>query len=218
MNQTVSAIASEIGSYVRNASQQEHAPSHPFHASQGYTWESPSEPEEGPVYPEESGVEISRTGHVKLYPFTDFFKGFEKVEAVRSTFGIQTEEVLRNLKVEFFSFKFGYMAVSDVDGHLLVSTHHLKNSDFNVLYLDVIHELVHVKQFMDGRELFNSEFEYVENPTEIEAYRHAVKEAKRIGMTDREIVEYLKVEWLNEDMHSRLVESVGLEIETELRC
>ncbi|HLN45689.1 MAG TPA: hypothetical protein VK209_08285, partial [Candidatus Sulfotelmatobacter sp.] len=33
--------------------------------------------------------------------FTDYFKGFDRVEAVREYFGENTEEVLRNLKVEF---------------------------------------------------------------------------------------------------------------------
>ncbi len=159
------------------------------------------------------GVNIDRNADVKLYPFTDFFKGFHKVEAVRSTFGEKTEEVLENLKVEFFSFRFGYMGVSDVDGHILISTHHLKNSEFKILYLDVVHELVHVKQFMDGKQLFNSEFEYVDSPVEVEAYRHAVKEAKRIGMSDKEIIEYLKVEWVDPDSHKRLVETVGLKME-----
>jgi hypothetical protein len=159
------------------------------------------------------GVNINRNAEVKLYPFTDFFKGFEKVEAVRSTFGDKTEEVLNNLKVEFFSFRFGYMGVSDVDGHILISTHHLKNSDFKVLYLDVVHELVHVKQFMEGKQLFNSEFEYVDSPVEIEAYRHAVKEARRIGMSDEEIADYLKVEWVDEEAHKRLVKAVGLKTE-----
>jgi hypothetical protein len=160
----------------------------------------------------ELGVEIKRNAEVRLYPFTDFFKGFEKVEAVRSTFGDKTEEVLNNLKVEFFSFRFGYMGVSDVDGHLLISTHHLRNSNFKILYLDVVHELVHVKQFMEGKQLFNSEFEYVDSPVEIEAYRHAVNEARRIGMSDDEIIEYLKVEWVDEEAHKRLVKAVGLKL------
>ena len=159
------------------------------------------------------GVDINRNAEVKLYPFTDFFKGFDKVEAVRSTFGDQTEEVLKNLKVEFFSFRFGYMGVSDVDGHMLISTHHLKNSEFKILYLDVVHELVHVKQFMDGKHLFNSEFEYVDSPIEVEAYRHAVKEARRIGMIDKEIIEYLKVEWVDPESHKRLVEACGLKMD-----
>jgi hypothetical protein len=160
--------------------------------------------------PVELGITINRNGNVILYPFTDFFKGFDKVEAVRDTFGDKTDKVLNDLKVEFFSFRFGYMGVSDVDGHILISTHHLKNSDLKVLYLDIVHELVHVKQFMEGKELFNSEFEYVDSPIEVEAYRHTVKEAKRLGMNDKEIIEYLKVEWVDEDAHKRLVETLGL--------
>jgi hypothetical protein len=161
---------------------------------------------------EKLGVWINRNANVVLHPFTEFFKGFDKIDAVRSTFGEKTEEVLANLKVEFFSFRFGYMGVSDVDGHILISTYHLQSSDFRVLYLDVVHELVHVKQFMDGKQLFNSEFEYVDSPIEVEAYKHCVNEAKRIGMTDEEIIDYLKVEWVDSDSHKRLVEAVGLRL------
>lgn len=164
------------------------------------------------VSSEKLGVSINRNANVVLHPFTEFFEGFDQIEAVRSTFAEKTKEVLANLKVEFFSFRFGYMGVSDVDGHILISTHHLQNSDFRVLYLDVVHELVHVKQFMDGKQLFNSEFEYVDSPVEVEAYKHCVKEAKRIGMTDEEIIEYLKVEWVDPESHKRLVEAVGLKV------
>lgn len=34
---------------------------------------------------------------------------------------------------------------------------------------------------MEGEQLFNSEFEYVDSPVGIEAYCHRVKEAQRIG-------------------------------------
>ena len=115
---------------------------------------------------------------VTLHPFTEYFKGFENVKAVRSIFGRRTAGVLKKLKVEFFSAKFGYMSVSDGDGHLLVSAHHLKNSDMKVLYLDVVHELFHVKQFMDGKKLFQDEFEYVDSPIEVPAYKFTVKEAR----------------------------------------
>lgn len=90
----------------------------------------------------EFGVEISRGTKILLYPFMDYFKGFENVGAVQETFGEKTEEVLKNLKVEFFSFRFGYMGVSDEDGHILVSLHHLQNSNSRVLYQSVVHELV----------------------------------------------------------------------------
>ncbi len=156
------------------------------------------------------GVEIRRNTEVKLFPFTDYFVGFEKVAAVRSLFGAKTAEVLRNLKVEFFSLRFGYMSVSDEDGHILISTNHLKNADMKVLYLDVVHELFHVKQFMEGKNLFQNEFEYVDSPIEVPAYEFTVEEAKRIGMSMNEIVEYLKVEWVTEEQHARLVKTLAL--------
>src|SRR5438552_3019901 len=213
MDQTISAIATEISCYWKNEESEFCTPSG-FDAREPWKNRSCLQVEENVRSLPETGVRINRSGEVKLLPFTDFFQGFEKVEAVRSTFGTHTEEVLGNLKVEFFSFKFGYMAVSDVDGHILVSTHHLKNTNFHELYLDIIHELVHVKQFMEGKELFNSEYEYVDNPTEIEAYTKTVNEARRIGMTDEEIIDYLKVEWLNEDMHRRLTKTVGIQMES----
>jgi len=104
------------------------------------------------------------------------------------------------------------MGVSDQDGHILISAHYLKNGDERDLYLDIIHELVHVKQFLEGKELFENRWEYVDRPTEIEAYRHAVKEARRLGMTDKEIYLYLKTEWMSEDDLKRLAEATGVKI------
>lgn len=155
-------------------------------------------------------IVIPREAPISLHPFTDYFKGFDQVTAVRSLFGDDTARVLKELKVEFFSAKFGYMSVSDVDGHLLISTHHSGNSETKVVYLDVIHELFHVKQFMGGMALFPEGFEYVDSPIEIPAYRFTVAEARRIGMGREEIVEYLKVEWVDEEQHERLVKAVGL--------
>jgi len=156
------------------------------------------------------GVEINRDVKITLHRFTDHFKGFEKVEAVREIFADKTEKVLNNLNVEFYSSRRGYMGVSDQDGHILISAHYLKNGNERDLYLDIIHELVHVKQFLEGKELFENRWEYVDRPTEIEAYRHAVNEARRLGMTDKEIYQYLKTEWMSEDDLKRLADAVGV--------
>jgi hypothetical protein len=155
-------------------------------------------------------VEIRRDAEVKLFPFTDYFIGFEKVAAVKSLFGPKTAQVLKDLKVEFFSLRFGYMSVSDEDGHILISTHHLKNAEMKVVYLDVVHELFHVKQFMEGKNLFQNEFEYVDSPIEVPAYKFTIEEAKRIGMKTEDIIEYLKVEWVTEEQHARLVKTLDL--------
>ena len=140
--------------------------------------------------------------------FMEYFKGFEKVPAVQGIFGEKTEEVLHNLKVEFIWF--GYMGVDDNDGHLMVNGRYLNNGDKEDIYLDVIHELCHVKQHMDGRELFDPNYDYVDRPTEIEAYAYAVKEARRLGWTDERICEYLKTEWMNDEDLKRLAEHVDV--------
>jgi hypothetical protein len=154
-------------------------------------------------------VSIRREVEVATHRLIDYFKGFENVDAVRRIFGEKTEEVLSNLKVEFGGMR-GYMGVSDTDGHLIVSAHYLKNGDLVDIYLDIIHELVHVKQFMDGKELFDRSYDYVERPTEIEAYRHVVEEARNLGLDDERICQYLKTEWMTEEDLGKLAKTLNV--------
>jgi hypothetical protein len=144
------------------------------------------------------------------HPFSDYFKGFDKVEAVRRIFGDKTEQVLRDLKVEFL-WAGGYMRVNSTNGHLMVSPKYLNKGDKTDIYLDVIHELVHVKQFMEGKELFDSHYSYTERPTEVEAYRHAVEEARRLGLSDARICEYLKTEWMSRKELEQLASTVNVQ-------
>jgi hypothetical protein len=155
-------------------------------------------------------VKITRDVNIVLHKFTDYFKGFESVEAVREIFGDQTEKILKELKVEFVSRR-GYMGVDEQDGHLIISAYYLKSGSERDIYLDIIHELVHVKQCMQGKRLFDHRYDYVERPTEIEAYRHAVKEARRLGMTEKEIYTYLRTEWMNKKELGRLAKAVGVQ-------
>jgi hypothetical protein len=143
-------------------------------------------------------VDIERNVKVATYPFKDYFKGFENVEAVKRIFGEKTDEILDKLRVEFAGMR-GYMGVNEVDGHLLVSALYLKEGDLAEIYLDIIHELVHVRQFMEGKKLFDHRFTYTERPTEIEAYRYAVEEARRLGWDDKRICGYLKTEWMSDE-------------------
>jgi hypothetical protein len=143
--------------------------------------------------------------------FMEYFRGFEKNAAVRRIFGAQTEEVLRNLKVDFIWF--GYMGVSDSNGHLLVNKRYLANGSRGDIYLDVIHELCHVKQHLAGRDLFDSRYDYVDRPTEIEAYLYAVQEAKRIGYSNAEIRLYLKTEMMSQKALDKLICNMGMKLE-----
>jgi hypothetical protein len=159
-------------------------------------------------------VEIQRNVKIATYPFMKYFKGFENVDAVIEVFGEETEKVLTNLRVEFAGIR-GYMGVNETDGHLIIGARYLNEGNIVDIYLDVIHELVHVKQFMEGKELFDSDYTYIERPTEVEAYRHAVKEARRLGMDDERICEYLKTEWMSDDDLQRLAKTVGVKLSTD---
>jgi hypothetical protein len=155
-------------------------------------------------------VRINRHPPTKLYPFQRFFHGFDRVPAIRALFGNQTRQVLRTLKVEFFSARFGYMSTSDVDGHLIISSQYLRNGEFRTIYLDIVHELCHVRQFRRKQPLFYPRLSYVDAPSEIEAYTITVEEGKRIGMTDAELIDYLTIEWIGAAELRRLVRRMGL--------
>lgn len=141
--------------------------------------------------------------------FMDCFKGFDKVAAVKGIFGIKTTEVLSKLKVDFTLFG-GYMFVDASSGHLVVSSRYLRNGDKIDIYLDLIHELFHVKQFLEGKNLFDPRYNYVERPTEIEAYCYTVQEARRLGLSDKRICNYLKTEWISEKELSLLAKVLNV--------
>jgi hypothetical protein len=145
-----------------------------------------------------------------VHPFAEYFKGFDKIQAVKDIFGDRTEDVLRNLKIEIFSLG-GYMWVNNTNGHLMVSSRYLNEGNKIDIYLDVIHELVHVKQLMDGKELFDERYDYTERPTEIEAYRHTLKEARRIRLSYEEVMDYLKTEWMTEEEWEKFAKTLKVE-------
>ncbi len=161
--------------------------------------------------PKEFGVHRRRK--VVVVPLKKVFDGIDKLPLVREIFGEETSEIVDRLNVELHSRR-GYMGVSQEDGRIFVSQPYLKEGPDHYLYLDIIHELVHVKQQRDGKDLFDEGYDYVDRPTEIEAYKLVAEEARRIGMNDKEILEYLRIEWLSSSDLKRLVKNIALELQT----
>jgi hypothetical protein len=128
----------------------------------------------------------------------------------------QRKRVLNETIVELVDSE-GYMYVSQDDGRLVVGSRYLKEASEQFLYLDVIHELVHVKQFQKGMDLYDSRYSYVDRPTEVEAYKLTVKEAKRLGMSDTEIADYLLVDWITRKERDRLARRLGVKVESRGR-
>ncbi len=156
-------------------------------------------------------VRINKRIKIPSYSFTKIFSGFDDIGAVKALFGANTRKVLSGLKVKLYVGSWGYFWIDDEDFSLVCNLHYLKTGNKKYVYLDVIHELVHIKQHMNGKDLYDMDDGYVNTPTEIEAYKYAVKEARRIGMTKRQIVDYLKMEWLSDDDLKRLLKVTGVE-------
>lgn len=155
-------------------------------------------------------VEIIRKATYGIFNFKNYFKHFEKVEAVKRVFGEKIHEVLSNLEIEFTKSTI-YMRV-DNDGRLLINPHYFEKANFTDLYLDVIHELVHVNQVLTGQE-FQEELPYVEKPTEIEAYQITVNEARALGLDEKTILEYLNSDLVSPDELRQLALTVGIDLE-----
>jgi hypothetical protein len=64
---------------------------------------------------------------------------------------------------------------------------------------------------MDGKELFDPQYDYVDRPTEVEAYLYTVQEARRLGLSDKRILEYLKTEWMSNEDLVKLARHVNVE-------
>jgi hypothetical protein len=64
---------------------------------------------------------------------------------------------------------------------------------------------------MQGKKLFNDNFGYFNSPMEVEAYRIGAEEAKRIGMSKKEIIDYMKVERSDQKPFVHLIKALSLE-------
>jgi len=98
----------------------------------------------------------------------------------------------------------------DHDGHLLNNPEYFETADFTDLYLDAIHELVHVKQVLNGKNC-NHQLRYVERPLEIEAYRTAVDEARAIGLDENRILDYLESDLIDAEELRQLATTLELD-------
>ena len=105
----------------------------------------------------------------------------------------------------------GFKMVETNDDVIVVAKSHLQNSPTLDVYLDIIHEFLHILQRKQGRELWPGlKVPYVDRHTEIEAYAFSVVEARRLGVPDRFLREYLKVPWIRRSEYLRLLRNVGV--------
>ncbi len=154
---------------------------------------------------------INRRLEPGQYRLDEVFPDIRTCTVLRDIF-VDAEEVdavVAQIKV-FVVDQPNEMFVDDDDGSITIGLLHLRRASDVVLYLDIIHELCHVKQHLEGRDLYDPDKSYVDRETEIEAYLVTVREARRIGLNDDAIVNYLRVSWITPEEHQRLARRMGV--------
>ncbi|MCI4348161.1 MAG: hypothetical protein L3J97_06050 [Thermoplasmata archaeon] len=93
---------------------------------------------------------------------------------------------------------------------IVVGLGHLRESPAFTLFMDIFHELRHILQRRGGAKLFDGGVSYVRRPTEVEAYRFVVDEARGLGVSDGFLRDYLRVEWIDDGEFLELLTAVGV--------
>lgn len=157
---------------------------------------------------------VNRNLREGTYRLREVFSGLEEVETLSKWVGNheQRNRMLEDTKVCITRVT-PYMWADEIYGALVVGLSYLRRADERDLYLDAIHELVHIKQYLDGKKIWEEwgTYSYVDRPSEIEAYRCGVEEARKIGLSDDAIADYLYVEWMTRKEHGRLLKTLGVE-------
>jgi hypothetical protein len=156
---------------------------------------------------------VRRGASVGEYKLSEVFTGLESSSALLKIFGSKGEmtKILKHLKLRVEPNDSG-LWLDRATGTICIGSKHLTTAKNDFLYLDVIHVLVHVRQFLEGKELYDQAFEYVDRPTELEAYRTTVAEARRVGMGEDEILKYLRMDAVDDSELGKLMERIGVKV------
>ncbi len=108
----------------------------------------------------------------------------------------------------------GYAFVDVEVPCIVVSEGYYRKGEALDLYLDLLHELTHLRQLDEGLDLWDKRFAYVDRPTEVEGYAVAIEEGRRLGMTDGDILQHLSNPWMSATDVARLVGHVNTFLST----
>jgi hypothetical protein len=102
----------------------------------------------------------------------------------------------------------GYCYVDVLIPAIILSEAYYQKANPIDLYLDLAHELTHLRQLAEGQNLWDHSLHYVDRPTEIEGYAVAVEEGLRLGMTEADIMHHLSNPWMDESETARLRKNI----------
>ena len=160
-------------------------------------------------------IEINRKLKPGRHKITDAFPQIRKEQMLVDLFESKegVDHILDTVEINLID-RPHYMNVNNDDATINIGLGHLMNSEDEVLYLDILHEICHVKQQRNGINLYNRAVPYVDSPTELEAYEFAVKAARKMGLSEKAIFEYLWVEWISPEDHRKLAKRLSVDTDS----
>ncbi|UCH37172.1 MAG: hypothetical protein JSV76_05670 [Candidatus Bathyarchaeota archaeon] len=141
------------------------------------------------------------------YRITKVVNGLENSIALNKIYRRKLAGVMNSTLVDIVN-KPWQIWVDRKSKRIRINKDYLSQTDADTLYLDFIHEMVHLWQIDEGKKVFDQSVSYVDKPTEIEAYKYTIEDAKQIGYNTMDIIDYLNVRWIDQEEHQRLVKAV----------
>jgi hypothetical protein len=131
------------------------------------------------------------------HPFLQFLPGVQESPAIRRIASAATpaDRLLTNARVRLEPGD-GYIWVDDEAPAIVLVEQYYRRGAALDLYLDLLHELTHLRQLAEGHNLWDETLAYVDRPTEIEGYAVAVEEGLRLGMSREDVVHHLANPWM----------------------
>ena len=152
---------------------------------------------------------VVRTLNRGEHPYCSLLPRISESPAVRriATPAIPLQIILKTARVRIEKGE-GFVRVDDqMPAIVLMEDYYLRGNDLD-LYLDLLHELTHLRQLAEGQILWDKRFHYVDRITEIEGYAVAIEEGVRLGMSKPDVIRHLSNPWMTRDDVRRLLENV----------
>jgi hypothetical protein len=155
-------------------------------------------------------AQVVRTLDCGMHPYRQLLPRLEESPAARR---IESPSMPLKLLIDSARVRIengeGYCFVDVKAPAIVLFLEYYRNANPLDLYLDMAHELTHLRQLAEGKNLWDHSLHYVDRPTEIEGYAVAVEEGLRLGMTEAQIIQHLSNPWLNESEVTRLRKNIG---------
>jgi hypothetical protein len=137
--------------------------------------------------------------YLRLLPRIEESPVVRRIESPQTPFGV----LVNGARVRIRQRE-GYCYVDIAIPAIVLSEGYYQSGNPIDLYLDMAHELTHLRQLSEGHNLWDHSLHYVDRPTEIEGFAVAVEEGLRLGMPEDEIIRHLSNPWLDESETARL--------------